>query len=243
MKKMNKLERDLYKVCLKHQASCNQIGNALKTVRSALSTELFYQKPKRSRKINSVASDDQIKSFFQTFDGHNWTLFKVLAQLIFDTGIRNDEARNILINEINFKERLILVHGKGTNESGKRDRLVSFSPYIGELLKLFIANNPGNIWLFQNNKNNKRQPYSARRFQQIFKQAREQANVNFKLVPHSGRHSIISEFTNAGIPDPAIMAQSGHESQAGLARYQHLRVNQFQAEFDTVRQNFWQRVL
>ena len=246
-KKLNKRQKDLYAVCRRHRINYHQLSNDMKSVRVALEAEPFYQKPKRSHKIDTTPSTDTIKTFFKAFDKKSsrtpWMLYKTLAGLIFDTGVRNDEARMILVSEIDFEDRTILIHGKGTNNSGKRDRSVSISPHIAEILKVYLASHPNNIWLFQNNKNTKCQPYSTRRFQQIFKAARETGNINFRLTPHTGRHTAITEFTKAGIANPAIMLQSGHESEAGLARYQHLKINQFQAEFDTVRQLFWAGVM
>ena len=62
-KKLNKRQKDLYAVCRRHRINYHQLSNDMKSVRVALEAEPFYQKPKRSKKIECAWKRKQRNRF------------------------------------------------------------------------------------------------------------------------------------------------------------------------------------
>lgn len=232
------LVRALLKCIKKFKPSYNQLQQAMKVVRQELEREDWFRKPQRNRKIPMMPSTDQLKAFFKAFDMDKDPQYKLWARLIYDCQLRVHELVNILVREINLIDCKILIHGKGNNGKGKKDRIVLFSPEIAELLKLHLKNNPGNIFLFQNGDG---RPYSTRMVQIVFKRARQRAGIDVRMSPHIGRHVGLTHLTkNSFVP---IMEQSGHATGDSLKIYQHLATDQFQPQFNQAMKEFWGAVL
>jgi len=236
--KLNHLEKDLLKVASKHQAGYHQLANAMKSVRRDLVKEDWYAKPQQNRKIPNMPSTDQLKAFFKAFDSLKDPQYKLWVRMVYDCQIRVHELVNILVNEVNLVDRKILIHGKGAHGHGKKDRVVLFSSELAELLKIHIKNNSENIFLFQN-KDGKR--FTTRRVQQVFAQARKEAEIDFRMSPHIGRHVGLTHLIKNGFV--ATMDQSGHASEQSLGVYRHLAVDQFQPQFDSAMKSFWNDVI
>jgi len=234
MKSLTKLlAKAILKVVKKLKPSCHTLNNAMKIVRKEIQHEDWYQKPKKKRQIPIMPSMDQLKAFFKAFDNLRDPQYKIWARLVYDAQVRVNELVHVFVKEINLIDRKILIHGKGD-----KDRVVLISPEIAELLKIHIKSNPGNVFLFEN-KDNK--PFSTRRVQQVFKQARDRAGIDFRMSPHIGRHVGLTHLTRkAFIP---IMEQSGHSTGDSLKVYQHLAADQFQPQFDQAMSEFWGAVL
>ena len=239
-KRLSKLEKELLRVCRSNQAGYHQLANAMKTVRAALEAEEFYEKPTPQRKLPVLPTDVEMRAFFAAFDIMKNPQYKIIARFFYDTGCRIDETMHILVNEINFAEKTILIHGKGSKGKGKKDRVVTVSAHVMELLQLHIKNHPEYTWLFENSNTGK--PYSARMVQYKFAEARKIAKMTAPANPHNGRHIFLTELKKAGVDNMAAKLQSGHSDDRSLAIYQTLGINQFRPEIDAARNQFWARI-
>jgi len=225
-KKMNKLEKDLYTACKRNMASCNQIANAMKTVRGAMESEAYYRKPKRERRLPNLPSLDQVKTFFHQIDLMKKAIYKLWVLLTYTMGIRVHELTSIELKDINLQDKQILIHGKG-----KKDRYVPILPEIAEMLRIYIENSHHKVYLFESDV---AVPYTTRMVQIVFKKAKDRAKINFRMSPHLCRHLFLTALTEAGWNEAEIMKLSGHADKNSLARYQHLTLEGLRGKFNTL---------
>jgi len=103
--------------------------------------------------------------------------------LLYTTGIRASELCNIRYSDINFRDRVIRVLGKG-----RKERFVIFDNETGELLERYIVKTTEekgrSCYLFHNTETGK--PISPFQVAKIVKTHSQKKNLN--ITPHLIRH-------------------------------------------------------
>lgn len=145
-----------------------------------------------------------------------------MLDLYYGCGLRLSELVDIDIKDIQFKERLIRVHGKG----GKF-RIVPLGPKTGETLKRYLDQRErkitaegakGGMAVFLNSRGGRITPRSAAR---IVKTYLIKASEKQKLSTHSLRHSFATHLLEAGANLRAVQQMLGHSSLRTTQKYAH----------------------
>lgn len=143
----------------------------------------------------------------------------------------------IWVDDINFEESTILVHGKG-----HRDRTVSIPDHVMTRIHLYLSD-PQDKDEFGNYKNGplitrsstifhklageraysegEMEQISIRRVNQIVRKYRETANFPRKLTPHMFRHTYAMELLRRNVPLNTVMENMGHTSINSTQKYIH----------------------
>jgi integrase/recombinase XerD len=95
-------------------------------------------------------------------------------------------------------------------------------------LQSYLDACPDNLFLFESRL---KQPYTARRIQQIVREYADQAGLKRTVHPHLLRHQMLTFLTTQGLSDAKIQLISGHESRASLEVYQHLSLEAVEADY------------
>ena len=132
---------------------------------------------------------------------------KVVLRLLYATGIRASELCNIRYSDINFRDRVIRVLGKG-----RKERFVIFDSETGELLERYIAKTTEekgrSCYLFHNTETGK--PISPFQVAKIVKTHSQKNNLN--ITPHLIRHCFASHMYENGASLQTLQRLLGHSS-------------------------------
>lgn len=165
------------------------------------------------KKIAPIKSTQKIKKFFTDYQieqlRDNCTDSRELAliDLLLSTGLRIHEVPKIKISDIDWEQRIIIIHGKGN-----KDRLVPFSIRAGKHMKDYIADRSQNSdYLFCRT----RAPYNIQgtkaMVNDMFAKIRDRAGIK-DITVHGIRRWVASTMNDRGA-DPAIIQEVlGHAS-------------------------------
>ena len=136
---------------------------------------------------------------------------KTILETLYSTGIRESELINLTTHSIYFKEKLLLVTGKGNKQ-----RYLPLSDYMVELLTYYIEQCRGhfhgklhNDTLFLNRFGKK---FSRMGIWKIIYHAISSAGITKKVTPHTFRHSFATHLLEGGVNLRIIQELLGHSS-------------------------------
>jgi integrase/recombinase XerC len=166
---------------------------------------------------------------------------RALLELLYAAGLRVSELTGLNLPDIDRKELIVRVRGKGNKERivpyGQKAQvaLEHYWPFREELLQQRAAQRrwPGDgphlQAVFLN--------YSGRRLTQrsvgrIVKKYARLANVNWDLHPHSLRHAFATHLLADGADLRAIQELLGHQSLSTTQKYTHASIRQLMEIYD-----------
>src|SRR5215472_9768545 len=164
---------------------------------------------------------------------------RALLELLYAAGLRVSELTGLNLLDIEQKERVLRVRGKGNKE-----RIVPYGAKAQEALEKYWP--VREQLLKQTNRSNHRadpqaQPvflnYAGRRLTQrsvgrIVKKYVRLVNVNWDLHPHSMRHAFATHLLADGADLRAIQELLGHQSLSTTQRYTHASIRQLMEIYD-----------
>ena len=194
---------------------------------------LTMEPPQINRKVTPVLTDAELAALMATCAGNDFldrrdnALMRVLA----DCGVRSDELRKMTIDDVNFDEQMILVHGKGgkdrlvpfgmkTSEALRRYRRARLQQPYGHLAALWITN---------------RGALSEPGLQNMLDRRAAQAGVKH-VHPHKFRHTFAHRWMSeddghsgelmelAGWDSPQMLERYGRAARNQRARARHRRM-------------------
>ncbi|MFT8316969.1 MAG: tyrosine-type recombinase/integrase [Sporolactobacillus sp.] len=163
---------------------------------------------KSVRKVKRLISDEDIKKVFSQFDvttfhGYrNW----IISELLFDSGIRIGEALNIKVENIDFRNKSILI----TNPKNKKQRYTFFSFDMSKDLKRWLQfwdRYTDSEFIFPTRNGKK---LEIRNFEYALKKAGERVNV--PIHPHLLRNNFAKRYLLAGGDLATLSRILGHSS-------------------------------
>ena len=164
---------------------------------------------------------------------------RALLELLYAAGLRVSELTGLNLTDMDQKERILRVRGKGSKE-----RIVPYGAKAQEALEKYWP--VRRLLLEQTGRaSNKQGPnveavflnYSGRRLTQrsvgrIVKKYVRIANVNWDLHPHSLRHAFATHLLADGADLRAIQELLGHQSLSTTQKYTHASIRQLMDIYD-----------
>ena len=164
---------------------------------------------------------------------------RALLELLYAAGLRVSELTGLNLADMEQKERILRVRGKGNKE-----RIVPYGAKAQEALEKYWP--VRRLLLEQTGRaSNKQGPhaeavflnYSGRRLTQrsvgrIVKKYVRIANVNWDLHPHSLRHAFATHLLADGADLRAIQELLGHQSLSTTQKYTHASIRQLMDIYD-----------
>ncbi|PYT74840.1 MAG: tyrosine recombinase XerC [Acidobacteria bacterium] len=164
---------------------------------------------------------------------------RALLELLYAAGLRVSELTGLDLIDVEQKERVLRVRGKGNKErivpygAKAQEALEKYWPVREQLLKQSNGANrntdPHTQAVFLN--------YAGRRLTQrsvgrIVKKYVRLVNVNWDLHPHSLRHAFATHLLADGADLRAIQELLGHQSLSTTQRYTHASIRQLMEVYD-----------
>lgn len=182
--------------------------------------------PKLEKKLPSFLSYEEIRIVLDSIDIDNILSIrnKMIIELLYATGIRVSELRNIKITDIDFNNKSIKVFGKGSKE-----RIVYFGDYAYDAIKLYLDNRELKSEYLILNNNGKQ--ISVRGIELIIKNVIDKACIKTKVSPHTFRHTFATHMLNNGCPLKSVQELLGHASLSSTEIYTHITDDYIKSEY------------
>lgn len=198
---------------------------------------LAIRSPKVSKNPPQVLYRQEIEKLFS----YNYSRTDFLAkrdqaimELLYASGLRVSELVSLTLQDIYSRQRILKITGKGNKQ-----RMVPYSIRAQEVLNDYILNcrneifrknsieNPTNV-LFVNDKGN---PLTTRGVEYIIAKIDEKAGTNFKLHPHTLRHTFATHLLDNGADLRTIQELLGHASLNTTQVYTHVSSSKMLEEY------------
>lgn len=226
----------------KEQLKSSSISNNLSTIKSfykylliindVKNTPLDYiTLPKLDKKLPNVLSPKQIDKLLSfplenAYDYRN----KAMLELMYASGMRVSELLNLNINDVDLKQDLVLVMGKGSKE-----RWIPLGDYAVKYVKEYIVNYRDTLLKKQKTNilflNSHGGPLSRVGFFKILKNIALKVGIDTPFSPHTIRHSFATHMLENGADLRVIQELLGHSDIATTQIYTHISNEQIKKDY------------
>jgi len=158
---------------------------------------------------------------------------RAILELLYACGIRVSELSGLNLDDVNFKDSMLLVRGKG-----RKERLVPFGKYCHQALKMYVSDrciqpswhrDEPKVPLFLNHLGTR---LTTRSIARIVEKYAKLTALTQKISPHGIRHSFATHMLNSGADLRSIQELLGHESLSTTQRYTHLSIGHLMEQYD-----------
>jgi site-specific recombinase XerD len=185
-------------------------------------TDIPY--PKHPRRLPAVLTVEEVA---RLIDSARNLLDRTLLMVLYSTGMRNFELRQLQVKDIDSKSMLIHIQrGKGG-----RDRYVPLSPKLLETLREYWRWMKPKTWLFPGTIHNWRadKPITPKVVWDACQFAARRAGIKKRVYAHLLRHSYATHLLEQGADLRTIQLLLGHVRLEHTAVYLHLSRRHLQA--------------
>lgn len=186
-------------------------------------TELI-ESPQTARHLPDVLSEDEINRIIAAIDlsKPGGERNRAMLEILYGCGLRVTELVNLKISELRFREKYIIVTGKGNKQ-----RIVPINSAAMHYTNIYLKEIRNHISptknavdiVFLNKRGNK---LSRVMIFLIIKQLCEKAGVHKSVSPHTFRHSFATHLVMRGANLRVVQDMLGHESITTTEIYTHL---------------------
>lgn len=136
-----------------------------------------------------------------------------IMELLYAAGIRRAEVCNINLADVNLRDRLINVYGKG-----RKTRLVVINQAAASAIERYLAVRPSGkdeaLFLGRGGKR-----LTPKHVWRIFNEIYKLSGLKMRVTPHTMRHSFATHLVENGVDLQIVRSLLGHESLATTGMY------------------------
>jgi len=183
-----------------------------------LGREKFFweiPRPKKQLILPRVLGEKEIAGLFNALENKK---HKAILFTAYSAGLRVSEVTALKLSDIDSDRMQIFVE----NAKGKKDRYVTLSPILLDVLRSYIKEIKPRPAKFLFEGERKGESYLARTAQKVFQRAKEKAGIRKTVSFHSLRHSFATHLLEKGIDIRFIKEILGHFSITTTERYLHV---------------------
>ena len=188
--------------------------------------------PKLEKSLPDVLSIEEVELLFEmpSLDKKEGMRDRAMLELMYSSGLRVSELLDLKLKQLNFKEGLIRVKGKGNKE-----RLIPFGDYALEYVVLYLENfrllkeykNSQYLFISKNGNGLTRQFF----WKQIKKYTLK-AGIVANVSPHTLRHSFATHLLEGGADLRLVQELLGHSNIATTEIYTHVSSKRILSAYD-----------
>jgi site-specific recombinase XerD len=179
--------------------------------------------PKPNDQKTPIPAKDDLKALLKECSGDDFVSRRdtAIVMILLDAGLRLAEISGLTVDDVDIRERMVFVEGKGTNRSGPRRRAgvlgvkaaKALDRYLRERRKHPYAHTKP-LWLGDRG----RSTLTADGIDAALKRRAARAGIGH-LHPHMLRHAWADAFRAEGGSEGDLMVLGGWRSRAMLDRY------------------------
>jgi integrase/recombinase XerC len=186
--------------------------------------------PKTEKRLPNFLSVDDVFSLIEKPDGIGFihARDRAVLELLYSSGLRVSEIAELNAGDINTKEGLVKVRGKGKKErilpigSKAIDAIKSYT-----VEKMLLKKKDSAMFL---NRNGTR--LSDRGIRRIVVKYSRLTGINGQIGPHTLRHTFASHLLQAGADLRVIQELLGHSSLSTTQKYTHIDITHLMDVYD-----------
>lgn len=191
--------------------------------------------PKIPKRLPKIIKEEEIMLLFDSCDLNNKLGYRNYCILgcLYGCGLRVSELCNLEIKDIDFSNRTILIHGKGS-----KDRVVIMYEELSECLKHYISS--FRVDLLYNSKDLENRKVFLNKngttltrvgVRKILEKIVNICGENYHISPHMLRHSFATALLNHGADMRSVQELLGHESLSTTQIYTRV-------SYETMRESY-----
>ena len=179
--------------------------------------------PKIEKTLPDFLTKQEIQKLFSIFDERNILELrdKTLFELLYASGLRISEACNLLLTDLDMKNMMIHVAGKGG-----RERLVPFGEIAKNLLTRYLEMSRGRILNQKNSTflfvSKKCASINRKSVWRLLKRYMERTPINKNITPHTLRHSFATHLLQNNVDLRSVQELLGHIDISTTQIYTHV---------------------
>ena len=183
---------------------------------------LKFRKIHVEKHLPDVLTFDQVETILDSFDLSNplEVRNRCIIETMYACGLRISEVCNLLFDNVDRKQMIVRVIGKGNKE-----RIVPYYPRLDELFDLYIEMYRNEFalddfeYMFVNNRHSKMSPRSV---QLLLEDVKIKTGIDLNLHPHMFRHSFATHLLDNGADLRSVQELLGHANLSTTQLYTHL---------------------
>lgn len=179
--------------------------------------------PKLGRILPESLTEDEVECLLEQPDGDNAQGLRdrTMLEVLYATGLRVSELINLQVEQLNLRQGVVRVTGKGS-----KDRLVPMGDeaiswikrYLDEARPVMLADT-SNDTLFPTRRGN---AMTRQAFWYIIKRYARKAGITKSLSPHTLRHAFATHLLNHGADLRVVQMLLGHSDLSTTQIYTHI---------------------
>jgi len=186
-----------------------------KVARTGIEKFKYIERPKKSKKLPIVLSQDEIQKMFDVCENLK---HKVILGLLYSAGLRVSELINLKWSHIDRSRMIINI----IQAKGQKDRQVGLNASLIPLLESYYHKyHP--IEYVLNGQNFPQ--YSERSVGEVIKQLAKSAGIKKRVYTHLIRHCTFTHMVEGGVDINLIQRLAGHSNVKTTAIYCHISDN------------------
>ena len=175
--------------------------------------DLVLERPKRSRQLPSVLSQEEVLSIIQSTQNLK---HRAIIALLYSCGLRISELINMKLADFHIERKQLIVK----NGKGRKDRYVSLADSFLPLLSNYYTSYKPKIYFVEGQNGGK---YSAESVRQFLKKSCLKAQIKKNVTPHTLRHSYATHLLENGVDIRYIQSLLGHAKPETTMIYTHVK--------------------
>jgi integrase/recombinase XerC len=186
--------------------------------------------PKTEKRLPQFLSVDDVFSLIEKPDGIGLihARDRAILELLYSSGLRVSEISELNVDDINTKEGLVKVRGKG-----KKERILPIGSKAIDAIKSYMVEK---MLLKKKDKamfiNRSGTRLSDRGVRRIVVKYSMMIGINGQIGPHTLRHTFASHLLQAGADLRVIQELLGHSSLSTTQKYTHLDITHLMDVYD-----------
>ena len=155
---------------------------------------------------------------------------KAMLELMYSSGLRVSELLESTITDVDLKNNLVKVFGKGSKE-----RIIPIGDYATNALYHYINEYRASLIKFPTDilfLNNHGKKISRSGFFKMIRKIAESKGIKKEISPHTLRHSFATHMLECGADLRSIQELLGHENMSTTSIYTHVRSDLLRKAYD-----------
>ncbi len=160
-----------------------------------------------------------------------WQRNAAILEFLYATGARVAEIASLTTGQLDFSQRLVLIHGKGN-----KDRYVPFghfsaqalSQYLKETRPKLLAKQVPHDFVFVNHRG---EPITTAGITYILNELMKRSTLTGKIHPHMLRHTFATHLLNNGADMRTVQELLGHVNLSTTQMYTHVTRESLQKSY------------